>query len=101
MKAANWTYAMNEAALPEGGMAPAYPLGVNVVMARVDGVVYAVSGKCAHMACPLFAGRLDGHSLNCPCHGWRFDIRTGQFRRRAGVGDSRLPGAIRSRPAAS
>ena len=74
-----WTYVMDETALPEGGMAPVYPLGIHVVIARVDGTVYAVSGKCAHMACPLFAGTLDGHYLTCPCHDWRFDIRTGRF----------------------
>ncbi|WP_435628556.1 Rieske (2Fe-2S) protein [Candidatus Ferrigenium straubiae] len=74
-----WTYVMEEVALPEGGMAPVYPLGVNVVIARVGGTVYAVSGKCAHMACPLFCGSLDGHTLACPCHDWRYDIRTGKF----------------------
>ena len=74
-----WTYVMEDAALPEGGMAPVYPLGLNVVIARVGGAVYAVSGKCAHMACPLFGGSLDGHTLICPCHDWRFDIRTGRF----------------------
>ena len=79
MNAKNWTYVMDDTALPEGGMAPVFPLGVNVVMARVGGVVYAVSGRCAHMACPLFTGRLEGHALTCPCHDWRFDIRTGKF----------------------
>jgi 3-phenylpropionate/trans-cinnamate dioxygenase ferredoxin subunit len=74
-----WTYVLEEAVLPEGGMAPVYPLGVNVVIARVGGTVHAVSGKCAHMACPLFSGTLDGHILTCPCHDWRFDIRTGRF----------------------
>jgi nitrite reductase/ring-hydroxylating ferredoxin subunit len=74
-----WTYLMEETALPEGGMAPAYPLGVAVVVARVAGVVYAVSAKCAHMGCPLFDGILDGHTLSCPCHDWRYDIRTGRF----------------------
>jgi nitrite reductase/ring-hydroxylating ferredoxin subunit len=75
-----WIDVMDEAALPEGEMAPVYPLGVNVVLARVEGTVYAVSGKCAHMACPLFMGTLEGHTLVCPCHDWRFDIRTGCFR---------------------
>jgi nitrite reductase/ring-hydroxylating ferredoxin subunit len=70
---------MEEPALPEGGKAPVYPQGTNVVIARVDGTVYAVSGKCAHMACPLYGGTLDGHTLTCPCHDWRFDIRTGRF----------------------
>jgi nitrite reductase/ring-hydroxylating ferredoxin subunit len=74
-----WNYVMEEAALPEGSMAPVYPLGVNVVIARVDGTVYAVSGKCAHMACPLFAGTLQKHYLTCACHEWTYDIRTGRF----------------------
>jgi nitrite reductase/ring-hydroxylating ferredoxin subunit len=74
-----WIYVMDETALPEGGMAPVYPLGINLVLARVGGAVYAVSGKCAHMACPLQGGTLDGLTLTCPCHDWRFDIRTGRF----------------------
>ena len=79
MSAMNWIYALDDAALQEGRMAPAYPLGVNVVLARVGGMVYAVSGKCAHMACPLFTGKLAGYTLTCPCHDWRFDVRTGKF----------------------
>ena len=74
-----WTYVMEDSALPEGGMAPAYPLGVNVVLARVGGAVYAISGKCVHMACPLFTGKLAGHTITCPCHDWQFDVRTGKF----------------------
>jgi nitrite reductase/ring-hydroxylating ferredoxin subunit len=74
-----WIYVMDETALPEGGMAPVFPLGVNIVVARVDGAIYAVSGKCAHMGCPLSAGVLDRHILSCGCHDWRFDLRTGRF----------------------
>jgi 3-phenylpropionate/trans-cinnamate dioxygenase ferredoxin subunit len=70
---------MEETSMQEGSMAPVYPLGVNVVVARVGGAVYAISGKCAHMGCPLFSGTLDGYTLTCPCHDWRFDIRTGRF----------------------
>jgi nitrite reductase/ring-hydroxylating ferredoxin subunit len=75
----DWTYALDDAALPEGRMAAAYPLGVNVLLARVGGAVYAVSGKCVHMACPLFTGRLEGYTIVCGCHDWRFDVRTGKF----------------------
>lgn len=74
-----WTYIIDDTALPEGRMMPVYPLGVNVIVARVDGVVYALNGKCPHMACPLFAGKLAGSILTCPCHEWQFDIKTGQF----------------------
>lgn len=75
----SWTQVLDDAALSEGRMAPVYPLGVNVVLARVGGAVYAVSGACAHMACPLFMGRLEGYTIVCPCHDWRFDVRTGRF----------------------
>ena len=60
-------------------MISVYPLGVNTVIARVNGIVYAISGKCLHMACPLFMGTLDNYILTCPCHDWRFDIRDGRF----------------------
>jgi nitrite reductase/ring-hydroxylating ferredoxin subunit len=74
-----WTYVIDDAALPEGRMAQVFPLGVNIVIARVEGTIYAVDGKCPHMACPLFSGTIDGHILTCPCHDWRFDIKTGAF----------------------
>ena len=79
MKVINWVYVLDDTALPEGHMMPSYPLGVNVILARVGGAVYAISGMCLHMACPLFTGKLEGYIITCPCHDWRFDIRTGQF----------------------
>jgi len=79
ISALEWIYVLDDSGLPEGHMAPVYPLGVNVILVRVDGAVYAVSGRCAHMACPLSAGRLEGYMIVCPCHDWRFDVRTGRF----------------------
>jgi 3-phenylpropionate/trans-cinnamate dioxygenase ferredoxin subunit len=75
----HWAYALDDIALAEGHMAAAYPLGVNVVLARIGGTVFAVSGACAHMACPLMTGTLNGYTITCPCHDWRFDVRTGRF----------------------
>jgi nitrite reductase/ring-hydroxylating ferredoxin subunit len=31
------------------------------------------------MACPLYTGTLEGNILTCPCHDWRFNIKTGEF----------------------
>ena len=86
-----WMYLMDENVLPEGGMAPAYPLGINILVARSGGVVYALSGKCAHMACPLFTGTLEGYTLVCPCHDWKFDIRTGRMTDAAELGIAVYP----------
>ena len=74
-----WIVVSDDAVLAEGSMMPVYPLGINILLARVDGSVYALSGKCAHMACPLYSGTLKGDILTCPCHDWRFNIRTGEF----------------------
>lgn len=75
----DWIYAADEIDLKEGGMIPAYPLGVHILLARVDDSVYALSGKCIHMACPLYMGILKGDILTCPCHDWQYNIRTGEF----------------------
>jgi 3-phenylpropionate/trans-cinnamate dioxygenase ferredoxin subunit len=75
----HWTYVMEEATLREGTVAPVYPLGVNLVMARIDGQVFALAGRCPHMGCPIFMGTLNGTTITCPCHDWRFDVRTGYF----------------------
>ena len=37
-----WPCALDDSALQKGRMAPVFPLGVNVVLARVGGVAYAV-----------------------------------------------------------
>jgi 3-phenylpropionate/trans-cinnamate dioxygenase ferredoxin subunit len=78
-KADNWVYALEDKALSENQMMPSYPMGVNIVLARVGGAVYAISGMCVHMSCPLFTGKLTGYIITCPCHDWHFDIRTGKF----------------------
>lgn len=75
----NWVYVLDDASLSEGGMSPVYPKGINILLARVNGEVYALDGKCAHMGCPLFCGSIEGTILTCPCHDWRFDIKTGKF----------------------
>jgi 3-phenylpropionate/trans-cinnamate dioxygenase ferredoxin subunit len=40
-------------------------------------MIYAVANVCTHDDGPLGAGTLDGHQIECPRHGARFDVRTG------------------------
>jgi nitrite reductase/ring-hydroxylating ferredoxin subunit len=49
-----------------------------VVLVRVGDRVVAVDGTCTHRGGPLADGKLSGHRLTCPWHGWMFDVRTGQ-----------------------
>ena len=48
-----------------------------VVLINVDGELYAVNNECTHASCDLVDGRLDGDSLECGCHGARFNVRSG------------------------
>lgn len=44
---------------------------------RVEGRVYAVANACPHKGGPLGEGKLEGHTVICPWHGWTWDVRTG------------------------
>jgi 3-phenylpropionate/trans-cinnamate dioxygenase ferredoxin subunit len=65
--------------LQDGRLSPAWPKGLPVLLIKKGGTVFALENRCAHMGCPLAAGTLDGYTLRCPCHDWRFDVRDGAF----------------------
>jgi 3-phenylpropionate/trans-cinnamate dioxygenase ferredoxin subunit len=51
--------------------------GRTLALFRVGGRFWATDDRCTHDGGPLVAGRLDGHTVTCPRHGARFDVRTG------------------------
>lgn len=51
--------------------------GLSVVIVRVEGTVYALSGECPHQGGPLVEGDLQGSVLTCPWHAFSFDAKTG------------------------
>jgi nitrite reductase/ring-hydroxylating ferredoxin subunit len=42
--------------------------------------VYAIDAIYSHEDGPLEEGILDGYEVECPWHGSRFDVRTGEVR---------------------
>jgi nitrite reductase/ring-hydroxylating ferredoxin subunit len=52
--------------------------GVPVLLARVDGDVYAVRNRCGESPLPLEFGSLIGSELHCSWHGCRYDVRSGR-----------------------
>jgi nitrite reductase/ring-hydroxylating ferredoxin subunit len=75
----SWVPTIDDTKVRDGQYVAVYPKGLSVLLVRVEGRVHAVANKCAHMACPLEGGKLVGPVLTCPCHDWRFDVRTGAF----------------------
>ncbi len=49
-----------------------------IVLANVDGDLYALQDRCSHQDLPLSDGELDGDRLECLYHGARFDVCTGK-----------------------
>ncbi len=49
-----------------------------IVLANVDGDLYALENRCSHEDQPLSDGELDGDRLECLYHGAQFDVCTGK-----------------------
>ncbi len=49
-----------------------------IVLANIDGDLYALQNRCSHQDLPLSDGELDGDRLECLYHGARFDVCTGK-----------------------
>lgn len=52
--------------------------GVEVLLCRCGGELYAVEDVCTHDGAPLDQGQLEGCRIVCPRHGANFDVRTGE-----------------------
>ncbi|MBI1927078.1 non-heme iron oxygenase ferredoxin subunit [Candidatus Poribacteria bacterium] len=52
--------------------------GMPVVLFNVNGTFYAIEDVCTHDGGPLAEGELEGEEIECPRHGARFNVRTGE-----------------------
>ena len=43
-----------------------------------QGHPFALRDSCPHRGMPLNSGKFDGENLECPYHGWQFDVHNGQ-----------------------
>ncbi|PPK84284.1 NAD/ferredoxin-dependent reductase-like protein [Neolewinella xylanilytica] len=64
--------------LPDGHLHKVKVGNYDVLLANVQGEVFAVENKCSHYHLPLDKGALCEHRLRCPFHHACFDIRTGE-----------------------
>ncbi|SAL88615.1 Rieske (2Fe-2S) domain-containing protein [Caballeronia terrestris] len=64
-------------ALNTGSRMLAHVEGRSIALFNIEGVVHAIDNTCPHNGAALASGRLDGHVLQCPAHGLRFDLVSG------------------------
>jgi nitrite reductase/ring-hydroxylating ferredoxin subunit/uncharacterized membrane protein len=72
-----WTDVLAEDALGEGEKRCVVAEGTPVMVARVDGALYALSDHCSHRGGPLHEGELKDGTITCPWHHSVFDVRDG------------------------
>ena len=52
--------------------------GRGIALLNVNGTIYALDNTCPHAGGPLGEGTLDGEVIECPWHGWQFNVKTGE-----------------------
>ncbi len=72
-----WIRVASPEQCPPGSLLPVTVGNDPLVLANVDGAIYAVRDRCSHAAFPLSDGELEGDILVCRHHGARFDPASG------------------------
>lgn len=63
--------------LPRNSMKHVDVLGIPLAIYNIADKIYATTDICSHKRCFLTDGFLEGTTVECPCHGGKFDIKTG------------------------
>jgi len=62
--------------------------GRRICLVRLHEEVFAIEDRCPHRDFPLSGGDVVNGCLECPWHGARFDVRTGQCSHGPSEGDA-------------
>ena len=69
-----WYWALRSRELPRGRVRAVSLAGRELVLYRgQDGTARALDAHCAHMGAHLATGRVEGDTLRCFFHRWRYD----------------------------
>ncbi len=70
---------LEEKELQEGTMKLIRVEGLPILLIKQSGQIFAIDDRCPHMGCALSGGTLDDNVIICPCHDWRFNLKTGEY----------------------
>ena len=73
-----WVKVADLSECPPGSLLDVEAGRESIVLANIDGDLYALENRCSHQDLPLSDGELDGDRLECLYHGARFDVCTGK-----------------------
>jgi nitrite reductase/ring-hydroxylating ferredoxin subunit len=64
--------------IPEGSGLCVQVEGKRIALFRLGNAVCAIDDSCPHANGPLSEGTLEGDVVECPWHGSRFNVKTGE-----------------------
>ena len=64
--------------VPAGKMKLVEANGTPILLFNIAGEYFAIGNKCTHRGCKLSSGTLEGEIVKCPCHGSKFNVKTGE-----------------------
>jgi precorrin-3B synthase len=76
--AGEWTAVAEAASLVPGNVRKVEAGGVTMALLCTAEGTFALENACAHEGGPLCEGSVDGSTVTCPLHGWKFEGKTGQ-----------------------
>lgn len=63
--------------VPSGGRKPVIVDETPALLLRIGDEYFVIEDVCTHDGQPLTDGPVDDHTITCPRHGARFDLKTG------------------------
>ena len=91
----NWILVGRAGDVAEGESHVIEAAGLHVAIFNVSGVLHAIDNACAHQGGPLGEGTIDGRTVTCPWHYWRYDVTTGRTTLSDGIGVKKYPIELR------
>lgn len=64
--------------VPANSMKPFTVSGKEILVANLNGNLYAMDNRCSHRKGDLSKGTLTGTTVTCPVHGSKFDLTSGK-----------------------
>jgi len=62
----------------EGGRLTFDVDGRSIALFNIAGSYFAIADECSHDDHPMAEGEIEGHQIECPRHGARFDLDSGK-----------------------
>jgi nitrite reductase/ring-hydroxylating ferredoxin subunit len=73
-----FTFVAKRSEIPGGSGLCVEVEGKRIALFRLGDTVCAIDDSCPHADGPLSEGSLEGETVECPWHGSRFNVRTGE-----------------------